>query len=261
MYDIMQPLMASPFARVIRRPLFLEVRDRILETLRARYDPGDRLPSEPELAAAFGVSRPTIREVLRNLEGDGIVRRVHGVGTFVTRSEPVLTSRFDVDLGITETVAAARQRLGVQVLRIAQERAPAEIASRLEVPLGAPLLWVERVIRANDVPAAHAIDAIPAEIIQAAGDPAYREGSVYRFLEADCHLRLVGGVATVTAVTADRHMASLLDVHPGDALLRMEQVERTETGGPVLYSSEHYVPQVLDLTVRRTRHGGEGPTA
>lgn len=254
MYDILRPVEGQS-ARVIRRPLFVEVRDRILDTLRARYDPGDRLPSEPDLAAAYGVSRPTIREVLRNLEGDGIVRRVHGVGTFVTRTEPVVSSRLDVDLGITEAVSAAHQRLGVQVLRVAHERAPGDIARRLDVPLGSQLLWVERVIRANDVPAAHAIDAIPEEIIRDAGSPSYREGSVYRFLERECHLMLVGGLANVTAVSADRRLARLLGIHAGSALIRMDQVERTADGRPVLYSSEHYVPSVLDLTVRRTRVG------
>jgi DNA-binding GntR family transcriptional regulator len=245
--------MAGQFARVIRRPLFLEVRDRILETVRSRYEVGDRLPSEPDLAEAFGVSRPTIREVLRSLEGDGLVRRVHGIGTFVTRSEPIVSSRLDVDLGITEAVSAAHQRLGVQVLRVARERAPTEIATRLDLPIGSMVLWIERVIKANDIAAAYAIDAIPEEILGTAGNPAYVEGSVYRFLEVDCALQLVGGQATVTAVNADRRLAQLLGVQAGDALIRMDQVERTADGRPVLCSSEHYVPQILDLTVRRTR--------
>lgn len=253
--------MAGRFARVIRRPLFLEVRDRILKTVHSRYQAGDRLPSEPDLAEAFGVSRPTIREVLRSLEGDGLVRRVHGVGTFVTRSEPIVSSRLDVDLGITEAVSAAHQRLGVQVLRVAREQAPAKIAEQLSVPSGATVLWIERVIKANDVPAAYAIDAIPEEILSAAGDPAYTGGSVYRFLEVDCGLQLVGGLAKVTAVTADRRLARLLGVHQGDALLRMDQVERTADGRPVLCSSEHYVPQILDLTVRRTRDTHRQPAA
>jgi GntR family transcriptional regulator len=259
------------FARVIRKSLFEEVRDRILESVRSRYEPGDRLPSEPDLAEAFGVSRPTIREVLRSLESDGLIRRVHGVGTFVTRSEPIVSSRLDVDLGITEAVAAAHQRLGVQVLRIARRRASKEVADALGVPLGATVLWIERVIKANDAAAAYAIDAIPEEILAAAGNPDYTEGSVYRFLEVECGLQLVGGLAKVTAVTADRRLAGLLGVHPGDALIRMDQVERTGDGRPVLCSTEHYVPQILDLTVRRTRDarphqisvaaGHDGPAA
>ena len=246
----------SPVTRSrVRTPRFVEVRGEVLTDLAESYQPGDRLPSEPELASAYGVSRPTIREVLRSLEGDGLVRRVHGVGTFVTQVPSTMSSRFDLDLGVTEAVAAAHQRLGVEVLRATIEPAPAAIAERLDLEPRQPILWVERVIRVNDVAAAHAIDAIPATIV---GDAEYDGGSVYRFLEQVCRLELVGGVADVTAVTATAALAELLSVDAGAALLRIDQVERSTLDRPVLYSTEHYVPSVMNLSVRRVRHARPG---
>ncbi|HET7029436.1 MAG TPA: GntR family transcriptional regulator [Candidatus Limnocylindrales bacterium] len=239
----------------VRTPRFVEVRGEVLTDLTSSYQPGDRLPSEPELASAYGVSRPTIRDVLRSLEGDGLVRRVHGVGTFVTQIRPPVSSRFDLDLGVTEAVAAAHQRLGVQLLRASVEPAPPSIAERLELAGSAAVLWVERVIRVNDIPAAHAIDAIPTAV---AGSASYDGGSVYRFLEESCGLVLVGGQADVTAVSADRSLARLLGTAPGAPLLRIDQVERSTTDRPVLYSAEHYVPTVLNLSVRRVRHARPG---
>ena len=236
----------------VRTPRFVEVRGEVLIDLAESYRPGDRLPSEPDLATAYGVSRPTIRDVLRSLEGDGLVRRVHGVGTFVTQTRPAVSSRFELDLGVTEAVAAANQRLGVQLLRATVEPVPAAIAERLELAAGSDALWVERVIKVNDVPGAHAIDVIPASVV---GPAAYDGGSVYRFLEEACGLELVGGQADVTAVSADRTIARLLGVPTGAALLRIDQVERSTADRPVLYSSEHYVPTVLNLSVRRIRHG------
>src|SRR5690242_18774488 len=98
----------SPAARSrTRTPRFLEVRGEVLTYLAEGYQPTARLPSEHDLASAYGVSRPTIREVLRSLEGDGVVRRVNGVGTFVMQVPPTVSSRFDLDLGVTEAVAAA----------------------------------------------------------------------------------------------------------------------------------------------------------
>ena len=51
-----------------------------------RYPRGSRLPTERELAAAFGVSAPTIREALRALSSMGIVEVRHGSGSYVTSS-------------------------------------------------------------------------------------------------------------------------------------------------------------------------------
>src|SRR5215213_6273176 len=119
MSDIMPHM--PPLSKV-RQPLFVEVRQQLVADLGARYQPGDRLAAEPELATAYGVSRPTMREVLRTLESDGLVQRVHGVGTFVTRTETAVTSRFDLDLGVTEAVVAANRKLDIQILRIAGDQ-------------------------------------------------------------------------------------------------------------------------------------------
>ncbi|MDW7973307.1 MAG: FadR/GntR family transcriptional regulator [Thermodesulfovibrio sp.] len=47
------------------------------------FSPGDKLPSETELSKEFGVSRSTIREALRALEGIGILISQHGSGWYI----------------------------------------------------------------------------------------------------------------------------------------------------------------------------------
>jgi DNA-binding GntR family transcriptional regulator len=65
--------------------------NRIHDEIRSRiclldYAPGTRL-SEGTLAAEFGISRTPLRRVLSRLESDGLLRSVHGVGTFVTDAD------------------------------------------------------------------------------------------------------------------------------------------------------------------------------
>lgn len=59
-----------------------QLREHVLSGLLA---PGDQLPIEPDLAELFGVSRSTVREALRQLASEGLVRTARGVrgGTFV----------------------------------------------------------------------------------------------------------------------------------------------------------------------------------
>lgn len=49
-----------------------------------KFEPGIKLPPENELAASFGVSRNTLREVIRILEMFGVVESRHGQGTFLS---------------------------------------------------------------------------------------------------------------------------------------------------------------------------------
>ena len=51
-----------------------------------KYAAGTRLPSEAQLVKQFGVSRPTVRRALRDLESDGLIERRAGSGTYVNSS-------------------------------------------------------------------------------------------------------------------------------------------------------------------------------
>ena len=244
---------SRPISAERRQPLFNEVRDRLLaEIAQGRLAVGQRLPSEPELALNLQISRPTLREVLRSLEADGIVSRVHGVGTFVARQQPLVRTALDLDVGVTEAVAAAKATLGIEIVQIANEPAPSWAGSVLGLAPDDRVLSVERIIRANGIPAVHGVDMIPIAITESA--PAiYDGGSVYRYLEQDCQVELAGGVAEVTAVTATAHLANCLRTRRNTPLLRLDQVENAISGRPVLFSREHYAPGVFGLMVRRTR--------
>jgi GntR family transcriptional regulator len=58
-----------------RRPLSVQVYDRLVEALRKNVQPGETILPETELAADLGVSRTVLREALRLLEEDGVIVR------------------------------------------------------------------------------------------------------------------------------------------------------------------------------------------
>ncbi|MDQ6481967.1 GntR family transcriptional regulator [Dyadobacter sp. LHD-138] len=65
-----------------------EVAGRLQEKIAlGEYAIGEKLPTEPELMAVFGVGRSTIREAVRNLSNAGLVRVQQGLGTFVERQQ------------------------------------------------------------------------------------------------------------------------------------------------------------------------------
>lgn len=75
---------------------------------RGDYRPGQRIPSERELAEEHNVSRPTIREALIALEVTGLVRSRHGSGIFVVDSPPAGALSLSLDIGAFELTEARR---------------------------------------------------------------------------------------------------------------------------------------------------------
>jgi GntR family transcriptional regulator, transcriptional repressor for pyruvate dehydrogenase complex len=103
-----------------------------------RWEPGDRLPAERDLAETFQVSRSSVREAIRALESMGLVRIRTGAGTFVaSTSESLLSplvsailSRHDLLSDTFET----RRAVEPEIAALAARRATAiEIGQMQEV--------------------------------------------------------------------------------------------------------------------------------
>jgi GntR family transcriptional regulator, arabinose operon transcriptional repressor len=68
----------------VTTPLYQQLYSYVLEEIRGgRLNPGDRVPSEKELAEQFSVSRITSKRALEKLDQDGVIARVRGRGSFV----------------------------------------------------------------------------------------------------------------------------------------------------------------------------------
>lgn len=70
----------------VHRQVAADLRDKITA---GQYEPGDRLPSEREMVASYGVSRLTVREALNLLRAEGVVVTEHGRGIFVRPSTTI----------------------------------------------------------------------------------------------------------------------------------------------------------------------------
>lgn len=110
--------------------------------LSGAYRPGDRLPTEREMARQFGVSRVTIRDALRALEASGLVQiRVGGHGgpyvaelTSAALSES-LSNHFQLNGTTFAELAEARLALETTAARLAAERATADDLSAMRAAL------------------------------------------------------------------------------------------------------------------------------
>jgi GntR family histidine utilization transcriptional repressor len=115
-----------------------------------RYPPGALMPSEAELVAQFGVSRMTVNRALRELQSEGLVDRVQGVGTFAARLGKVASTLSIRDLHEEIAERGHVHRAVVHLQR--EERAGAGLAAQLGLAPGAPVFHTLIVHLENEVP-------------------------------------------------------------------------------------------------------------
>ncbi|MBE0699824.1 MAG: GntR family transcriptional regulator, partial [Anaerolineaceae bacterium] len=136
-----------------------------LAQLIASAVPGAKLPAEPKLARQMRVSRATLREAMRSFEGQGVIRRRQGVGTFVVGRSPVI----ETGLEVLESIESLSHRIGLEVsmgdLHITVAQASDDEAEALGVTPHSKLVQVKRVIHAGDRPVAFLVDTLPEDVL------------------------------------------------------------------------------------------------
>ena len=236
-----------------RRPLHIQAQQHLLKLIEeGTYEPGEQLPSESNLAAQLGISRPTLREALFNLEQEGVIVRKHGVGTFV---DPAYGHRLQSGLERLDSVLAMAKRQGMSArmrrLRVEQVPADDRIARRLQLSPSAPLTCVRRTIVVDNRSAAYLVDFAPAAVLPPEAVDASFDGSVLDLLVRRNSIRVREAVAEITAINADASLAEHLDVEPGEALLLLSETLFTEDLVPVEFSRNYFLPDFFDFRVLR----------
>jgi len=136
MKDSFQDLQALP--RGGPQPLYQQIKSSILKRIDSgAWQPGERLPSENALVSELGVSRMTITRALRELSQEGLLRRVHGIGTFVA-SPPRHATLLELH-NIADEIRARGLNYRAEVLEHKQQITTPFVATWLELPAGSPV--------------------------------------------------------------------------------------------------------------------------
>jgi DNA-binding FadR family transcriptional regulator len=148
--------------QIVRTPAYQILADDIrAEITSGRLRPGDRLPTEPQLSARFGLSRSTVREALRLLASQHLIITMRGVsgGSFVSHPSPdKLADTLDTGVRLLLSTAAVsatdllevREMLEVPAAAVAAQRRTAEQLAELEAALFDPATDdVDDILRAH----------------------------------------------------------------------------------------------------------------
>ncbi len=222
-----------------------------LKTILSETPPGDRLPSEPQLAANLGVSRATLREAMRIFETQGRIHRRQGVGTFVVHPSHVI----ETGLEKLESIMTVAEGMGLSVqvgdyqieVRPADEK---ELAA-LELPAGSNVLQIIWVIETSDRPVAYLVDILPEGILDVKDVEREFVGSVLDLMLARRDIQLSTSRTEISAVSAKPEVARALGIQRGDVVVYFEATLFDDSGQVVDYSYSYYLPGFFRFHVVR----------
>jgi GntR family transcriptional regulator len=226
-------------------PLYFQI-SRLIEEAVDRGDlmPGERLPNEIEFAESLAISRPTMRKALDDLVDKGLLTRKQGVGTRVAnaqvRRRVALTS-------LHEDLAAAGRQPETQVLRLDVACHDRHAARALGLPADGPMLYLERLRRADGRPLAILRNWLPPAYSDLSREDLERDG-LYALLRARggkpvvAHQRI--GARPPTGPER-KH----LNLTPSQPVLTMSRTAFDAVGSPVEYGDHCYRAQDYSIEV------------
>ena len=209
-------------------PRYIQIADVIRRELKGG---GERIPSEHELCARFGVSRPTIRQALDVLVQEGRLYRHAGRGTFSTPS-PGGDRRLRV-IGSVDDMIALGEETWFKLVSREVVPVPANIAQALRLPPGSSAFRVIGVRHAETGPFQHVTAYVRKELADSVSEEEMSKSSLLAAIEKH------GGESskfleqTMDAVLAPRHVAELLQLRPRTPVLLFERTYFASSGDPI----------------------------
>ena len=204
--------------RVSPVPLWAQLQEELTRRLEEGAFPA-AFPGELELVQAYGVSRHTVREALRQLRDAGVLESSRGRVTQVRR-------RIEQPLGSLYSLFREVEARGIQqtsqVLALRQERDPST-AARLGLPEEAGLVYLERLRLADDEPLAHDRLWLPAALAAPLLQADFSRSSLYDELATRCGIRMTGGRERITAARTPAETQRLLRLPRGLPCLQVER--------------------------------------
>jgi GntR family transcriptional regulator len=224
----------------------------IQEAIRqGKFPAGSQLPSEMELLQMLGVSRTTLREALRILAEQHLIRKRRGLGTFVM--ERAIVKDLSRNFGITEMISQAGYTPGMRDVHIKLDKASKMIAEKLGISENSTMVVIERVRTANQIPVVWTRDSMPQECLGGwmPTMPVLNQSSLYECLERYANIRIISGVASFNAVQAGREIAKKLEIQANALLLLIEQLDSDQNQRSVLYSTEYHLTDKFNFIIHR----------
>lgn len=210
----------------------------------------ERLPTEADLVAAYGVSRATVRQALKTLENQGLIITRAGRGSFVTTDAMIRAGMQELS-SITSTIADMGHVPDmIYHHRLVRPATDAEL-QRFDLSDGDEVLDIQRKILADGITVCYSYDILPRWALPSGFEPKHLTGSVFAYLAQHGGPQPVRALAQVHAV-AHPEVAWDEDLAADQLFVLLDQMHYEEAGRPFMHTTGYFIEGRFNFTVVRT---------
>jgi DNA-binding GntR family transcriptional regulator len=216
------------------------------------------LPTEAELADRYQASRQTVRRAFQDLVAEGMVYRVAGRGTFVTRRDGAYLRQFGSIDDLMGLSVDTRMEVTVPLRRHVDVAA----ASRLQLPddvvnaVSFRRLYDGTPFCFTTVSVPPPVGAVLATVPELTSTGACSDVTIIAVLDERLQAPIAEADQSITVAAADPSLAAALDCAVGDGLLRVDRLYSDTAGRLVELAISYFVPELYSyrIKLRRDRH-------
>lgn len=224
---IAQDAGGAPLYRIVKRSLLKDIES-------GRYPAGGALPSESELAAAFGVSVGTLRHAVDELVAEHILVRRQGRGTFTAVHN---AQRFLFQFFHVERNDGLREAPQVELVAFERIRMDEDCAQAMGLRVGEPAIQVDNRLLLQGRAVVHDRITVPALLFKGLTEKRFRErpSTIYHLYQTEFGITVTRAHERARAVAADRTAARVLGLPLGTPVMQVRRTALTFGDKPVEY--------------------------
>lgn len=226
--------MPNNFPAEVASPLYQVVANSILEQIRVgKLAPNQRIPSESELCELYNVGRNTVRHALAELTARGVLKTIQGVGSFVVGERVSKTAEYL--MGFTQEMQLQGRQVASRVLEARIIPADPFLARRLQLQLGAEVVYLARVRMMDGQPTAIERACLPHELCPGILAHDFSTASLYHVLSQEYACRPDHAEQEIEASLATPQVAELLGLQLPAVVFMFHRETRLADGGVIEY--------------------------
>jgi GntR family transcriptional regulator len=233
-------------------PVYYQIKQTLKNwILNKEFNPGEKIPTEFELADKFNVSRLTVRQAISQLVQEGFLVSKRGEGTFVTKNSDLISS-FSLEFtGFMDDLFYQISKSETRSVKIAKVPVPRPVRDKLKLEEDdQKVIQVKRVRFLEKKAFAYTVNYLPMEIGKKLSERELYKKPLMEILEKDFGIQFTEAFQTIQASFSDQEVSEKLEIASGSPILFVERIMYTKSSEPVELVQSSYRGDLYKYIVR-----------